>query len=94
MLSAGETPAALLRRIEQGGATEPDQWQVQIQAQIQETARVALKTDGLPADVVRSMHLEPVEDVAAAVAAALQDAGPTATLCVLPEGPQTIPYVE
>jgi nickel-dependent lactate racemase len=93
LLAAGETPAALLRRIEQGGATEPDQWQVQIQARIQATARVALKTEGLSADVVRRMHLDPIDDVAGAVAAALQEAGPAATLCVLPEGPQTIPYL-
>jgi nickel-dependent lactate racemase len=91
LLADGSTPGALLRRIEQGGATEPDQWQVQIQARIQEVARVALKTDGLPAEVVRRMHLEPIDDVAAAVAAALDEAGPAASLCVLPEGPQTIP---
>jgi hypothetical protein len=66
---------------------------VQIQARIQETARVALKTEGLGADVVRRMHLEPVDDLAVAVAAALDEAGPAAPLCVLPEGPQTIPYL-
>ena len=33
-------------------------------------------------------------DITATVADALAAAGPGARLCVLPEGPQTIPYVE
>jgi hypothetical protein len=34
-----------------------------------------------------------VEDVTAAVRDAMRTAGPDATLCVLPQGPQTIPYL-
>jgi len=36
---------------------------------------------------------EPIDDVGAAVRDALASAGPRATLCVLPQGPQTIPYL-
>jgi hypothetical protein len=32
--------------------------------------------------------------VAETVLRALHDAGPSSRVCVLPEGPQTIPYVE
>jgi hypothetical protein len=34
-----------------------------------------------------------VPDIAAAVTAELEAAGPGARVCVLPEGPQTIPFV-
>ena len=44
-------------------------------------------------DDLRSAHLEPIPDIAEAVERALLDAGPDARVCVLPEGPQTIPYV-
>lgn len=43
---------------------------------------------------LRSAHFQPVGDIAAEVAARLAEAGPQARVCVLPEGPQTIPYVE
>jgi nickel-dependent lactate racemase len=75
------------------GYSVPDQWQVQIQAQIQTKARVLVKTTGLGADEVRAAHFQPVDDVSAAVMDALNRAGAAATLCVLPQGPQTIPYL-
>jgi hypothetical protein len=37
--------------------------------------------------------MEQTADVAATVEEALAAAGPDARVCVLPEGPQTIPYV-
>ena len=76
------------------GYSRPDQWQVQIQAMIQEKARVLVKTDGLSHEQLRAAHLEPVDDVGAAARTALAAAGQGATLCVLPQGPQTIPYLE
>lgn len=39
-------------------------------------------------------HLEQTRDISATVGEALAAAGSDARLCVLPEGPQTIPYVE
>jgi hypothetical protein len=53
-----------------------------------------VKTSGLQPDEVRAAHFTPVTDVAGAVREALSAAGPAATLCVLPQGPQTIPYVD
>ena len=66
---------------------------MQIQAQIQLKARVQVKTSGLSHDEVRAAHFEPIDDVEAAVCEALTRAGSGATLCVLPQGPQTIPYL-
>jgi hypothetical protein len=66
---------------------------VQIQAQIQLKARVLVKTHGLSHDEIRAAHFEPIDDLEAAVCSALTRAGGDATLCVLPQGPQTIPYL-
>ena len=43
---------------------------------------------------LRAAHFEPVDDIAAVVGSKLAEAGPGARVCVLPEGPQTIPYAE
>jgi hypothetical protein len=42
---------------------------------------------------IRAAHFEPVDDVSTGVAALLAAAGPASTLCVLPQGPQTIRYL-
>lgn len=93
ILASRSSPQELLDTITAPGYLRPDQWQVQIQAQIQLKARVLVKSDGLSDDQIRTAHFEPVHDVSAAVAEALQRAGPAATLCVLPQGPQTIPFL-
>ena len=72
----------------------PDQWQVQVQSQIQLKAQVLVKTNGLSADEVqrRALHADR-RRVADACVTRSPRAGAGATLCVLPQGPQTIPYL-
>jgi len=48
---------------------------------------------GLTAEQLRVAWLEPAGDLAACAAELLGGAGPGARLAVLPQGPQTIPYV-
>ena len=93
VLESQPSPQALLDMIMSPGYSRPDQWQVQIQAIIQLKAKVLVKADGLSDAQIRAAHFEPIHDVAAAVKSALQKAGPESTLCVLPQGPQTIPYL-
>ena len=93
ILTERANPDALLEMINTPGHNRHDQWEVQVQAQIQRRADVLLKTDGLSADQVRAAHLTPIDDVGAATRAALDRFGPAARVCVLPEGPQTIPYL-
>ena len=92
MLYAARSPEELLAQIEAPGFQRPDQWQVQIQAKIQRRGRVFLHSS-LPDEVVRRTLLTPCADVEAQVAALLREYGPAARLCVLPQGPQTIPYL-
>ncbi|PYR41004.1 MAG: nickel-dependent lactate racemase, partial [Acidobacteria bacterium] len=93
VLASQSSPEKLLAMITSPGYSIPDQWQVQIQAQLQMKATVMVKTGGLTPDAVRAAHFQPVDDVGAAVCDAMRHAGPHATLCVLPHGPQTIPYL-
>jgi nickel-dependent lactate racemase len=92
LLHQGSSPADLLERIASSPVTIPDQWQVQIQARIQTKAQVLLRTDGLSDDEVRAAHLEPITDIGETVERLLADR-PEARICVLPQGPQTIPYL-
>ena len=93
VLASQPDPRGLLAMINSPGYSAPDQWQVQIQAQIQLKAEVLVKTSGLGPDQVRAAHFVPIEDVSRTVCDALERAGAGATLCVLPQGPQTIPYL-
>ena len=94
ILSEASGPSELLAKIKAPGYGRHDQWQVQIQAQIQLKAEVKLKSEYLTDDQVRAAHLEPVDDLQDAVEAATQKHGADAPICVLPQGPQTIPYLE
>ena len=93
LLTQRDNAEELLAMINAPGHNRHDQWEVQVQAQIQQRAEVMFKTDGLSADQVRSAHLTPIDDVGAATRDALERFGPEARVCVLPEGPQTIPYL-
>ncbi len=93
LLSSGTSPSDLLRTIQNPGHNRHDQWQVQLQAQIQLKAEVQLKSGYLSDAQVRSAHLTPVHDVEGAVANAIRRHGPDSRVCVLPQGPQTIPYL-
>ena len=93
ILTRRDSPDGLLAMINAPGHNRHDQWEVQVQAQIQQRADVLLKTDGLSDAQVRAAHLTPIADVGAATRDALSRSGPDARVCVLPEGPQTIPYL-
>jgi lactate racemase len=93
VLESAPSPRALLDAIEARPETVPDQWQVQVQAKVQSLARVVMHTSYLSDDALAAAHLEQTADIAGTVAEALGAAGPDARVCVLPEGPQTIPYL-
>src|SRR5690606_3237519 len=89
VLTSQPSPQALLDSINERPFTVPDQWQVQIQARIQTTARVVMHTSYLSDAELAEAHLAQTDDISEFV----RSLDPTATICVLPEGPQTIPYV-
>jgi len=93
LLTTRNSPRELLEMIMTPGFSRADQWQVQIQAQIQLKARVLVKADGLSTEQLRAAKFDPLTDVSDGVKRALEEAGPGARLCVLPQGPQTVPYL-
>ncbi|MXY45226.1 MAG: nickel-dependent lactate racemase [Dehalococcoidia bacterium] len=93
LLTMRDSPEDLLDMILTDGHNVHDQWQVQLQAQIQLRASVYLKSGYLSPEQVREAHLTPIDSIEDTVAEALRESGNGARVCVLPEGPQTIPYV-
>lgn len=71
-----------------------DTWQVFLQAIIQEKANVSLYTDKLDDATIRRALLNPVANPDGFIEKILVQKGPDVRICVLPEGPQTIPYVQ
>jgi nickel-dependent lactate racemase len=92
VLASQPSPERLLDMITAPGYSMPDQWQVQIQAQIQTGARVLVKAGCLSDEAIRRAHFEPLEDIGELVSR-LTAADPGLSICVLPQGPQTIPYL-
>jgi nickel-dependent lactate racemase len=88
----GDSPKALLELINSPDFEMFDQWQTQILAQILLKARVFFKNSYLSPDQIRAAMLEPIESIEETVAQLLQE-NPEAKICVLPQGPQTVPYL-
>ena len=93
LLADAGSPERVLEMVNAPGFERLDQWQVQIQAQIQQRADVYVYADGLTNEQIAKALLRPCRSIEATVSALLERYGPQATVCVLPEGPQTIPYV-
>ena len=94
LLRQARSPQALLDRVCTPGFLEQDQWQAQIQAQIQLKADVYVYSRNLTDEQIRAALLLPCSRIEETVAELMKRYGPRATICVLPEGPQTIPYIE
>ena len=92
LLRSAGSSEEILTMLTTPGFVRPEQWQAQIQSLVQRKARVLVHSS-LPDEVIRACHLEPCQDIAAAVRERLAELGPDATVAVLPQGPLTIPYL-
>jgi nickel-dependent lactate racemase len=93
LLAEAGSPQGILDLISQPGFSVHDQWQVQIQAQIQLGADVYVYSDGLSDDQIQQALFLPCRDIEATVERLQERYGPQARICVMPEGPQVIPYL-
>jgi nickel-dependent lactate racemase len=93
ILKSQASPRSLLNMIETSGYQKHDQWQVQIQASIQMENDVYLKSGNLSTDQIIEAHFLPADDVSKKVSELLSEKYRNGTVCVLPEGPQTIPFL-
>jgi lactate racemase len=67
-----------------------DQWQLEELAKAKRRAKVKVVSDGLPAETLRRLFVEPAASVEAAVADSLAEYGPDATIAVIPKGPYVL----
>jgi nickel-dependent lactate racemase len=70
-----------------------DTWQIYFQALIQKKAKVYLYSKTLNNKTIRQALFNPVNDIPGLVHELIMRTGPEGKVCVLPEGPQTIPYL-
>ena len=91
LLRSVRGPRELLERLSAQSQSQPEQWQAQIQALIQTQTRVLLYSS-MPEETVRAAHLEPCDDISAALNGALRE-NPSWKAAILPHGPLTIPYL-
>ena len=94
LLHMADTPQGLLEMVMQPGFLEMDAWEVFVQAQIQIKADVYLKNSYLSEEEIRSVLLRPCHKIEETLAELLIRYGPDARICVLPDGPQTIPFLQ
>ena len=93
ILRESNSPRELLDRICAPGFLEQDQWQAQIQALIQLKADVYVRSDGLSDDEIRAALLLPCRKIEDTIGDLVAKYGRGASICLMPEGPQTIPYI-
>jgi nickel-dependent lactate racemase len=94
LLAEAGSPQRMLEMIARPGFSEPDQWQVQIQAMIQLRASVYVYSDGLTDGQIERALFIPCRNIEETVAHLQQKYGPAARICAIPDGPQTIAYLE
>lgn len=83
----------LYERIMTPGFRSQDQWQAQVQAKIQMKAGMHVYAGGLSDEELREAKVSPCRSIAATLAE-IMARQPGATVAVLPEGPQTVPYLQ
>jgi nickel-dependent lactate racemase len=93
LLAEAGSPQGILEMISKPGFSVQDQWQVQVQAQIQLHADVYVYSDGLSDDQIRQALFLPCQDVEATLERLQASLGSQVRICVMPEGPQLIPYL-
>lgn len=93
LLHSAQNPQELLDTINAPGFLEQDQWQAQLQALIQCRADVYVYSHCLTPQQIRAALLTPSLSIQDTLCELLDRYGRHARVCVLPEGPQTIPYV-
>ena len=93
LLYQAGTVEQLLDKIRKPGFQCQDMWQAQIHARICKDANVYFYSHNLDDGQIRSAFLIPVRDMEDTIDGLLEQYGTDASICVLPEGPQTIPFI-
>jgi len=93
ILREAGSPAAVLEQIPTWIQSKLEQWQAQVQAQILMKADVFLYSHLLSPQQTREALLTPISSIEDVLQEMVARIGETAMICILPEGPQTIPVL-
>jgi nickel-dependent lactate racemase len=91
LLHSRTSSRELLTMLQAPGFQCQDMWQAYIQARISQSADVYVYSRNLTPDQIEGALLKPCERIEALVGDVI--ARRDASICILPEGPLTIPYV-
>lgn len=94
LLEEGGSPQGVIDLVSQEGYSAQDQWQVQIQAQIQQRADIYVFSEGLTTDQVKRALFKPCKNIEKTIEDLMNKCKTAPRLCVIPEGPMTIPYLK
>jgi nickel-dependent lactate racemase len=94
LLSEADSPLSLLEDILNSDFPRQDQWQAQIQTQIQQKADVYLYTENLTEKQIFDSLLIPSKSIENTIREIMSRRSDKLKICVLPEGPQTIAYID
>tara|TARA_B100001123_G_scaffold430295_1_gene550005 strand:+ start:16956 stop:18005 length:1050 start_codon:yes stop_codon:yes gene_type:complete len=92
MIGSGHNPAKLSKIIESRNTPEIDQWQAQVLALIQQKSRIHIMSDYLSEEQITQIGCTPCKNIENTVRK-LREHDRTGKICVIPQGPQTIPFL-
>jgi len=93
LLREAESHNSLLRTVRQKDFMRQDMWQAQLHGLICQKADVYFHSHNLSDEQIERAFFKPCSRVEETIEELLHKYGQDASICVLPEGPQTIPYV-
>ncbi len=93
LLLRSRDPDDLLRTVQGPGFHGQDAWQAQILARIVRKANVLFYSDKLTDEQIRLAFLTPCRDISASVRELVTRSASRMKICVMPEGPQTVPVI-
>jgi lactate racemase len=94
LLREAQDLPSLLQTVRAPGFLVQDMWEAQMQALIQLQADVYFYSHNLTDEQMRMAHLNACRSIEATIEMLRSKYGHDASICVLPEGPQTIPYIQ
>ncbi len=94
ILTSAKTIDELMNYTMKHESTLKDSWQIFLQVLIQKKADVYLYSDHLDAATITNALLHPIDNISTLVNEIAEKTGSKTSICVLPEGPWTIPYLK
>ena len=94
LLAESKSPKELLTKIRAKNFLCRDSWQAQIHAMICEKAKIYFYSDTLTDKQISDAFMQPCSDIAETVKSIINSEGGWVRICILPDGPLTIPYLK